>query len=211
MGTDRMLRAKAREADPSSEEWAARLRAHWRSADGAAAERIEGRLRCGASLGWAPASALLGAEGQAVATFDRLEAALEALVADPELALAIWRALAASALDRWGRGSSGEAGARALAGFELAPEARRALADEATMIGVRARPPGAQRTGEISPSGRAAALAGLVLGLSLSEDPRVELEGCFQLVAGMLGPEEVLHVARGVLPLLLQAELDLGE
>ena len=212
-----MLRAQAREADPTPEEWAGSLRARWRAAEGAARSRLEGRLRFAARAGWAPAQALLGESlgraGGAARDDEPLEAlalGLDALVADPDLALTVWRGLAEAAHRRWARGRSGELALRAIQGFSLPARERAALAEEATLVGLRTRPAGGQRTGEISPSGRVAALAGAVLGLGDAAELRSALEACFQLVTGLLGPEEMLHVARGVVPTLLQAEFDLA-
>ncbi|MBL4844767.1 MAG: hypothetical protein JKY65_04505 [Planctomycetes bacterium] len=203
-GTDRLLRRQAREEDPTREGWTARLRARWRVAAEAKRVRLERWLRLGALLDWPPAREILGEfteppEVAAVGRYGR----------EPSLRAA--RALAVAVVSQWGRGETGELAERVLAGYELPGPERRALAEQATLLGLRERPPaGAQRTGEISPSGRAAALAGRALGLSLAEPSQIEAEfrGCLELAAGLLSPSEMVDVAREALVPLLSEELD---
>lgn len=201
-GRDRALREQAREVDGSREGWTGRLRARWRVAPDEQRQRFEHWLRLGALLDWAPARAILATDEAA----DLTAAGRFGL----EVAVSASRALASAALAQWALGESGRLGQEILASYELPPAERLRLGDSAVQAGLRERPASSTRTGEISPSGRAAALAGRALRLSAGPPDEVEREfqACLDLATGLLDPTDMLALARESLIPLLQEELD---
>jgi hypothetical protein len=201
-GRDRVLREQERESDPSREGWTGRLRARWRVAVEEERARVERWLRLGALLDWAPAREILPCDEPADLT------AAGRFGQEPALCAA--KALAEAALESWGRGESGRIGREVLESFALPRDERRQRSDQAIQLGLSERPPSSQRTGEISPSGRAAALAGRALQVSMASDDEVEgaFGACLELSTGLLDPAQMLRLAREALIPLLQEELD---
>lgn len=201
-GRDRALREQARESDPSREGWTGRLRARWRVAVEEERARVERWLRLGALLDWSTAREILPSdEPTDLAAAGRF---------GQEPALRASRALAQAALEAWGRGESGRIGRELLESYRRPAEERRQLSERAVQLGLSERPASSQRTGEISPSGRAAALAGRALQVSLASEEEVEgaFGACLELATGLLGPADMLSLARESLIPLLQEELD---
>jgi len=201
-GRDRALREQERESDPSREGWTGRLRARWRVAVEEERARVERWLRLGALLDWSTAREILASEEPPdLAAAGRF---------GQEPALRASQALAAAALETWGRGESGRLGRELLESYARPGEERRRLSDHAIQVGLSERPPSSQRTGEISPSGRAAALAARAIQVSLASEPEVEgaFGACLELATGLLDPTDMLTLARESLIPLLQEELD---